>query len=148
MSGETRLRAVVLLALAGFFVSLYMLLYHLGYYGQLVCGIGSCDTVQASKYARFLGAPVPLWGTAWYAAVAVLGLLGAGAGGGRPWVGRLLGVAATGGLLFSVYLTAIELLVIHAVCMWCVVSAVITVLIFLLAEPWRLARRASAEPAT
>jgi uncharacterized membrane protein len=50
---------------------------------------------------------------------------------------RLLDLAALGGLAFSIYLTAIELFVLHAVCLWCVVSAVLAVGIFLLAAPWK-----------
>ncbi len=136
------MRAVALLALVGVFISLYLLLYHLGYYGQLVCGTGSCDTVQTSEYSRFVGAPVPLWGTVWYVGVAMLAILGLGPWGDHPWARGLLAAAVTGGLLFSVYLTALELLVIHAVCMWCVISAVLTVLIFLLVRPWRAVRGA------
>lgn len=141
MSGETRLRGIALLALIGLFVALYLLLYSLGYYGQLLCGPGSCDTVQASKYAHFLGQPVSLWGTLWYASVLVLSLLALGPVGRRRGafrtLVRLLAAAAIAGLLFSIYLTVVELLVIHAVCLWCVISAVLTLLIFFLAEPWR-----------
>jgi uncharacterized membrane protein len=41
----------------------------------------------------------------------------------------LLGVAATG-LVFSLYLTYLELFVIDAICQWCVVSAIIVTIIF------------------
>jgi uncharacterized membrane protein len=138
MRYDTRLRGTVLLALAGLFVALYLLLYHMGFYGALVCGPGSCDVVQGSKYARFLGLPVPGWGVAWYAGVFTLGLVAL-----HPrfeeeqWPYRLLSLAATGGLAFSAYLTVVELFVLRAVCMWCVISAVITLLIFVLLSPWR-----------
>jgi uncharacterized membrane protein len=141
MNPVTRLRALTVVALIGLLVSLYLLLYHLGFYGTLVCGTGSCEVVQTSKYARFLGQPVPAWGTAWYGGVFCLGLIGLGPAWERRWVDLLIGLAATGGLLFSVYLTGVEILVLHAVCWWCVLSAVLTVLIFLLARPWRLLRR-------
>ena len=140
MSPVTRLRTLTVVALVGLVVSLYLLLYHLGFYGTLVCGAGSCEVVQTSKYSRFLGQPVPLWGTIWYGAVLVLGFLGLGPAHGERWVDLLLAVAAAGGLLFSVYLTGIELFVLHAICWWCVLSATLTVLIFLLARPWRLGR--------
>jgi uncharacterized membrane protein len=141
MTAEVRLRSIVLLALIGLFVALYLLLYHLGFYGVLVCGTGSCDAVQASEYARFLGQPVPLWGTLWYAAIIALAFLALGPLSGSDAPPRLLGLAAVAGLLFSAYLTAVELFVIHAVCMWCVVSAVITVAIFVLARPWKTLKR-------
>jgi uncharacterized membrane protein len=50
------------------------------------------------------------------------------------------------GVLFSVYLTYLELFVIRAVCMWCLTSAVIITLLMLLAMPPALASLAS-EPA-
>jgi len=142
MSTVTRLRALTVVALVGLFVSLYLLLYHLGFYGSLVCGAGSCEVVQTSKYARFLGQPVPALGTIWYGAVLALGFLGLGPAHGARWLDLLLGIVGTGGLLFSIYLTAIELFVLHAICWWCVLSAVLTVLIFLLSLPWRLVRPA------
>ncbi len=145
MSEDTRLRGIVLISLVGLFVAVYLLLYHLGYYGVLVCGTGSCETVQTSKYARFLGQPVPLWGTLWYAGMLVLAFLGLGPAAGRSWAAGLLALGAMGGLLFSAYLTGVELFILHAVCLWCVISAVLTVLIFLLARPWTfLARSATA----
>ena len=48
---------------------------------------------------------------------------------------RVLAVLALGGLGFTIYLTALELWVIHAICRWCVGSAVITLAIFLLTVP-------------
>jgi len=145
MSFETRMRGMVLVSLVGLFVAVYLLLYHLGYYGSLVCGSGSCEVVQSSEYARFLGRPVPLWGSLWYGGMLVLAFVGLGPAGGTRWLTSLLAVGATGGLLFSAYLTAIELLVLHAVCTWCVTSAILTVLIFVLATPWR-ALRPEASP--
>jgi uncharacterized membrane protein len=147
MVNETRLRGIVLIGLVGLFVALYLLLYHLGFYGALMCGAGSCETVQASKYARFLGQPVPLWGTLWYAGLLVLAFLALGPAAGKRWLEVLLALVVTGGLLFSAYLTGIELFILHAVCMWCVISAVLTVILFVLARPWRVLRgsRAAAD---
>jgi uncharacterized membrane protein len=149
VSAADRYRGVALLALVGLFISVYLLLYHMGFYGVLACGAGSCDVVQASKYADFLGVPVPAWGVAWYGTVFVLALvLQSGAAVGGPWA-RLLDLAALGGLGFSVYLTAVELFVIHAVCLWCVVSALLATGIFLLTAPWRaLPGRRSTETAS
>jgi len=147
MVNETRLRGIVLIGLLGLFVALYLLLYHLGFYGALMCGTGSCEVVQTSKYARFLGQPVPLWGTLWYAGVLVLAFLGLGPSAGKRWLDLLLALAVTGGLLFSAYLTGVELFILHAVCMWCVISAVLTVLLFVLAQPWRILRGPQAPPA-
>ena len=42
-------------------------------------------------------------------------------------------LAVTGvGLLFSIWLTYLELFVINAICMWCVVSAILAAILFVL----------------
>ena len=58
-----------LAALAGLFVALYLTLYKLGYIGNLVCAVGSCEVVQTSKWATLLGYPVAAWGVMYYATV-------------------------------------------------------------------------------
>jgi uncharacterized membrane protein len=66
---------VAALALAGIFIALYLLLYKLGMIGALTCSIGSCETVNTSKWAKFLGMPVAGWGVAYYVAVFVLAMV-------------------------------------------------------------------------
>lgn len=134
-------RLVALLALAGIFLSTYLALYKFGMIGSLTCSVGSCETVQLSKWAMFLGLPVAAWGVGFYIAVFVLAMLALGPAGDSPVVGWAL-LATTGwGVLFSAWLTWLELYVIHAICMWCVVSAILTLVIFLLVvldKPWRV----------
>jgi uncharacterized membrane protein len=119
------------LALVGLFVSLYLALYKLGYIGALTCSVGSCETVNTSKWALFMGIPVAIWGLAYYTAL----LLAAVAGlqerlADSPTPALVLTLLAGWGVLFSGYLTYLELFVIHAICQWCVVSACIVVAIF------------------
>jgi uncharacterized membrane protein len=136
--------AIAVMALVGLLMSVYLLLYTLGFYGELVCGTGSCEAVQTSEYATFLGLPVAGWGVAWYAAVFVLAFLSVQpAYQEATWPARLIFLLAAGGVAFSGYLTYLELFVIHAICWWCVTSAVVTLLIFILAVPVR-PRRAAA----
>jgi uncharacterized membrane protein len=124
---------VALVALAGVFVALYLTLYKLGYIGTLACAVGSCETVQTSKWATFLGFPVGGWGVAYYLGVLALALVGLA---GRYADSRRLSdilVGVTGfGLLFSLWLTYLELFVIHAICQWCVVSAILATILFIL----------------
>jgi uncharacterized membrane protein len=121
-----RRQAIVLLALVGLLVATYLWLYKIGVLGELQCGTGSCEYVQTSRYAELLGVPVALYGVAGYAT-----LLGVGLAGLQPGlasdrrVSRLLAALATAGFGFTLYLTAIELFVLRAVCRWCVGSAVI-----------------------
>ena len=133
---------VATLSLAGIFVALYLLLYKLGIVGNLSCSIGSCETVNSSKWATFRGLPVAGWGVAWYVAMFVLAVVSTGSRFAEsPVVSMVLLGVATSGLIFSLYLTYLELFVIHAICQWCVVSAVIVTIIFALTvADWRETR--------
>ncbi len=123
---------VALVALAGVFVASYLTLYKLGYIGTLACAVGSCETVQTSKWATFLGFPVGAWGVAYYIFVlglAIAGLTGQFADSRR--ISEILVALTTFGLLFSLWLTYLELFVIHAICQWCVISAILATMLFI-----------------
>jgi uncharacterized membrane protein len=123
-----------LVALAGLFVALYLALFKLGYIGTLVCAVGSCEVVQTSKWATFLGYPVAVWGVAYYVAVLAVCLAGLRAGlVDDRRVSQLLVVMTGIGVVFSLWLTYLELFVIDAICMWCVVSAILASILFVLA---------------
>jgi uncharacterized membrane protein len=123
---------VAALALAGIFISLYLTLFKLGVIGELTCSIGSCETVNTSKWSTFLHLPVAAWGLLFYAEVFVISVLGT-----MPrfenelFVSLILVVESAFGVLFSGWLTYLELAVIHAICIWCVTSATIVLAILL-----------------
>jgi uncharacterized membrane protein len=125
-------QAIATLALVGWFLALYLWLYQIGFGGPLKCGTGGCEIVQTSRWAALLGIPVAFYGVVGYAAILAVALVGL-----QPaWLGRrgpslLLAALATGGLLFTGWLTYLELFVIHAICRWCMVSAVIMTLVWL-----------------
>ena len=125
---------VAALALAGIFISLYLTLYKLGIIGELSCSVGSCETVNTSRWATFLGLPVAAWGLLFYLDVFGVALVGT-----MPRfetsavISLILVVESAIGVAFSAWLTYLELAVIHAICIWCVTSAVIVLLILLVA---------------
>jgi uncharacterized membrane protein len=123
---------VAALALAGIFISLYLTLYKIGVIGELSCSIGSCETVNLSKWSRFLGLPVAAWGLFFYIDVFAIALVGTlPRFENEPLISVVLTAEAAVGLLFSAWLTYLELDVIHAICIWCVTSAVVVTLIFI-----------------
>jgi uncharacterized membrane protein len=123
---------VAALALAGIFISLYLTLYKIGVIGELSCSIGSCETVNTSRWSRFLGLPVAAWGLLFYLDVFVVALVGTMRRFEfEPAISLVLVGEAAIGVLFSAWLTYLELGVIHAICIWCVTSAVIVTLILL-----------------
>lgn len=93
-----------------------------------ICGpIGDCNAVQTSAYARILGVPVALLGVANFLVLGGLWVAQRVLDDHRRRLSLLAMVALTiVGTLFSIYLTAIELFVIEAVCAWCLASAAIT----------------------
>jgi uncharacterized membrane protein len=122
-----------LLSLLGLFVSAYLYLYKIGRIGTLACGTGGCETVQTSVWSRFAGVEVSLIGVVGYALLLVVALVAL-----RPALADRRGPAAVlvalaaGGVLFTAYLTYLELFVIHAICRWCLGSAAIVVTLLLL----------------
>lgn len=137
--------AAALLSLSGVFVSAYLYLYKLGKIGSLACGAGGCETVQLSRWSTFFGVDVALIGLAGYAALLVLSLAGLQPRWSESRGVSAMLIAASGvGLLFAIYLTYLELFVIHAICRWCVASAVIVAAVFVVAV---LDRRRSSRQA-
>ena len=124
--------AGALLSLCGVLLAAYLYLYKIGKIGTLACGSGSCEQVQFSPYARVLGIEVSLIGLMGYFVLLVLSMGALNVPEGqRPLPVRALLFLSGLGVLFSLYLTSIELFVLHAICRWCVGSAVIITLIFL-----------------
>ena len=121
---------IALLALVGALVALYLTLFKVGVIGELVCNIGSCERVNTSRWAMFLGLPVAAWGLATYVMLLVLALLSVQRDGIERQVAWILVALSGWSVLFSAWLTSKELFVIHAICVWCVTSATIMTLIF------------------
>ena len=139
-----RRMGVALLSVAGLLISAYLWMFKHGYIGTLACGTGACEQVQLSPYSSFLGVDVALIGFLGYVVFLGVSLVGIQpAWIDRPGPSRALILLAVGGLVFAGYLTGLELFVIHAICRWCAASAVIVLLIFILAllDHLRFARR-------
>ncbi len=118
--------AILVLSLVGIAVAGY-LTYIETQQVAAVCGpVGDCNEVQASPHSRFLGIPVGMLGMAGYAAI-VIGWAATRFGTDQlakfGWLAIF--VMALFGVLFSIYLTYLELVVIDAVCIWCLSSALI-----------------------
>lgn len=127
----TKRMIVAALSLAGIFVALYLALYKLGAIGNLSCSIGSCETVNSSRWAEFVGLPVAVWGLGFYVATFTVAMVALRERFARSERISLALVLMTGlGTAFSAWLTYLELFVIDAICQWCVVSAIIVAALF------------------
>ncbi len=131
--------ASVIVALAGVGIATYLTIVHYAG-GDPVCAIAhGCATVQQSEYASLAGVPVALLGLLGYAAI-LAGLLV----DSEP--ARLAtAFLALAGAGFSAWLTWVEVGILHAICIWCVGSAVCMALLAALSVIRAMGGPAAAE---
>ncbi len=126
---------MILLTLGGIGVSLYLMWGYTTPGASLVCG-GShgCDTVKNSVYASLMGIPMPTLGLVSYLALLALllvqNLAAVRQKEAAPYIALAIFGVSLAGVLYSAYLTYIELFVIYAICRWCVASAIIMTILF------------------
>ncbi len=117
---------MLVLTLIGLGIASYLTIVH--YTGaEPVCAVNhGCETVQKSEYSDLAGVPVALIGLIGYVAILASLVL-------RGETGRLVRLGMTSiGFAFSAYLTYRELFTIHAICQWCVGSAIIMTVLLIL----------------
>ena len=122
--------APVVLAAGGVLVSGYLSVKRFTG-GSLACTRwAECDVVNNSMYAKFYGVPVAFIGLAGYLVILCLAMAALQTEGTVQRRLLALGFLLTlGGFGFSVYLTYLELYVIEAICVWCVISAILITLL-------------------
>jgi len=119
-------------AAGGLGVALYIY-YTKKHHKQLVCPISSdCNTVINSRYAKFLGVPLEYWGIFYYAVITVAYMILIFA----PWTipdlflfGLIL--FTTAAFLFSLYLLFAQAFLLRQWCIWCLLSATLSIAIFI-----------------
>ncbi|MBN2149324.1 MAG: hypothetical protein JW726_18195 [Anaerolineales bacterium] len=130
-----------LLALAGLGVAGYLFYVETAHVVAVSGPVGNCNTVQQSVYARLFGVSVGMLGVVGYAAILLTWLVGLLKGQIATLSALAMLVITFGGTLFSIYLTFLEPFVIGAICAWCLGSAVLMTLLFVLAIPYYWSRR-------
>jgi uncharacterized membrane protein len=124
---EGTLRAVAtFLAAFGIGVAVYIVIADSGG-GAPACIAGGhgCETVARSSYSHLLGVNIAVFGIVGYALLLGCALL---RGDGPRMAGFALTLVGFG---YSIYLTYLELFKLEAICQWCVASAVLMTLLFL-----------------
>lgn len=130
-------RVIQLVAVPGLLLSFYMWLYHedLLVAACAPSGWDDCGAVSGpgAPYASVGPIPVAALGFAGYALIFLLAWLKDFVALVEDYLPELL-VGITGiAFLFTLYLTALEVFVIHAICRYCVVSAIFVTIMFVLA---------------
>ena len=130
----TRRMGLAVVALCGVLLAAYLTLHHFGIIGTLACGTGSCEKVQTSRWATFLGVHVAIWGLVYYVLLFAVSLAAAHERYTDDPRFSLALLGLTGwGVLFTGWLIFLELFRIHAICRWCMGSAAIVAVLFVVA---------------
>jgi len=114
----------------------------------LVCNVenlSDCNIVAASQYSQLFGIPIAEFGIVFYGFIFVLAALELFLF--NRLLRRILQIVSLVGVASSLYFTFLEIFVIDALCIYCLVSALITLLILVSAsfiEPIR--KKARQEP--
>jgi uncharacterized membrane protein len=120
-------RVIAFVAALGIGVATYITIAESGG-GSPVCvaGGGGCAAVAESEYSEIAGINVAIFGIIGYVLILASAFLASD-------LGRFGGFALSlGGFGFSVYLTYLEIYTIEAICQWCVGSAILMTILFLL----------------
>jgi uncharacterized membrane protein len=122
--------STIALSVLGIIDSLYLLYIKISH-ATVVCS-GGCDIVNASKYSEMFGIPIAIFGVLGYLVILLIVLLD----NKFEFIKENSTIVIFGfsliGVLCSAYLTYLEIEVIHAICEYCVISAVAMTLIFII----------------
>lgn len=151
-SGRLKRALVLLILLLAFFGmadAAYLAQYNLS--GEpLICNIESlsgCNIVAASTYSTLFGVPLAVYGVIFYALVFALAALELVFF--TTLLRRLLQIVAVVGAVAGIVFTFIQVYLINALCIYCLLSAVASFLILICAsmlEPMRVPRASSLPP--
>ena len=106
------------LSLTGLGIAAYLTTVYLQHVPPLCGTSGGCVTVQHSRYAHLAGIPLPVVGLIGYTLLFVTASLPGQRARAAGMVFTVMAITASLGL------TYLELYVIHAICLWCVASAI------------------------
>ncbi len=100
------------------------------------CSIGSCEIVTTSTYSVIFGIPVALLGALYYLALLAVIITFATSDplvdGQKKYLAlRVLATIVSIGMLFTLFLVYLQLFVLHAICLYCMLSATTTLILFI-----------------
>lgn len=134
MDQKPPLAPYLMLALAMIGIADAFYLAHASYTGSsLSCAIfEGCNTVAKSPYSHVFGTPLSYFGLIFYLyMVGVAALLAYDPRGkGMRLAALLYGAVGVG---YSIYFEYLQVFVIHAICIYCLLSAILTLLLFITA---------------
>ena len=125
---------IFILGLCGFAVAWHIFKHKNNNKNPLVCPIRfDCRTVVHSDYSRLVGIPVEILGMIYYVLIALsyFFLIFVPEEMSVVWINFMIAMSFIA-FLFSVYLIGVQIFILKKGCSWCIVSAFICLLIFIL----------------
>lgn len=125
---------ICLLGLCGFLVARHIYKHKNNNKNPLVCPIKfDCATVVHSDYSKIFGIPLEILGMVYYSFIFLVYFILLAFSFVAPSlvIGALVGISFFA-FVFSLYLIGVQVFALKKGCSWCIVSAVISVLIFIL----------------
>ncbi len=117
-------------ALLGFADATYLTVAHYTD-ARLPCTIThGCQVVTTSSYSEIFGIPVALLGALYY--LTMFGMLFIAVDKKNERLLRLAGKFTLAGFLFSLWFVFAQIFLIHAICQWCMGSAITSTVLFVL----------------
>ena len=101
-------------------------------YSLCIQGVGNCESVNTSSYAEVMGIPVAVLGAGTYLLLIIILLSETRIDHLKSNATLYLFGITLIGVLFSAYLTFIEIAVLRNICPYCVVSAILMTALFIL----------------
>jgi len=129
-STDVKIRfSLIVLSIIGLLDSVYLTYIKLANATASCAGIGDCDAVNSSSYAEIAGIPIALLGAGAFLAMFLLVFLEKRSDFWLEQGPLFVFMLSLIGVLYSAYLTYVEIWVLNAICPYCVLSAIVLVLI-------------------
>lgn len=117
----------VILVLLGLADSIYLAWLKLANATAACGGIGDCESVNSSPFAEVAGIPIALFGAGAYLLMLILLIMEPRSPFWRENAPLGIFGISLAGVLYSAYLTYVEIAILHAICPYCVLSALVLV---------------------
>ncbi len=130
MSQSLKYKLLLFFSVVGLGISSYLAYIYI-FSLPLPCSNSGCEIVRYSKYSRIFSVPVPVYGMLYY--LSVLSLVIISIVYKLKYSCLFVRFLTFTGFAFSLYFTFLELFVIKAICNWCVASAIVSTLLFVIA---------------
>lgn len=94
--------------------------------------VTNCDLVNSSSYSQWQGIPVAILGVLGYLVIIVLLIVNSTQAKLADITSLAFTAVTTFGLIYSCYLTYVEVFILKALCQWCLVSALAMTILWII----------------